>query len=483
MGTLVDQYKAKPAVVVPAPVESQSQSHDVGQVLLHQLAELHDAVLKSHPNTDASNDAHTGSLEESLKELTHLHNEFLETHDGNWDDSNKQALDLLETYMQAGVEAVKQLNNNDGSALDKFIARWYLLLHGLGKPIPCRLDDSLVFEIRQLESNRTTAANDQSQHATPSYFFAANLYNNDEVIPHFIFSLIQTLLRLPNNRTFVSVYESGSSDDTATWLHVLQLSLDVIGVPSSITTRGSLIRHEGQGMGQTARIDFQAEVRNAALQPLYDRCTACTNRPHNQMRRLTFDPDYIVFINDVYFCWGDVVRLMNYGADIACGMDYKSTDPWHQPPEEARNRPWPDMPADVHLQKPILQPEVESVLFYDKWVTRDVTGDLLNWWSPFSYHQATADSLSSGLPTRVYCCWNGLVVLNAAPFKAGLRVRSHLENECAASECSLLCDDYHRLGFSNVVMDPSVMLGYEPTVAKQLIACKSILHMNPAVPE
>lgn len=40
------------------------------------------------------------------------------------------------------------------------------------------------------------------------------------------------------------------------------------------------------------------------------------------LHKLNFAPDYIVFINDVYFCWSDVVRLMNYGADITCGTDW-----------------------------------------------------------------------------------------------------------------------------------------------------------------
>jgi alpha-1,3-mannosyltransferase len=37
---------------------------------------------------------------------------------------------------------------------------------------------------------------------------------------------------------------------------------------------------------------------------------------------LPWDPDYIVFVNDVYFCASQVLRLMNYQADITCGMDY-----------------------------------------------------------------------------------------------------------------------------------------------------------------
>lgn len=30
----------------------------------------------------------------------------------------------------------------------------------------------------------------------------------------------------------------------------------------------------------------------------------------------------VVFLNDVYFCARDVVRLLNHDADIACGLDF-----------------------------------------------------------------------------------------------------------------------------------------------------------------
>lgn len=60
------------------------------------------------------------------------------------------------------------------------------------------------------------------------------------------------------------------------------------------------------------------------------------------------------------------------------------------------------------------------------------------------------------------CCWNGLAVLAAAPFHThGVRFRTHQPGECAGSECSLLCEDFHRLGYSHAVMDPAVRLAYD----------------------
>ena len=32
--------------------------------------------------------------------------------------------------------------------------------------------------------------------------------------------------------------------------------------------------------------------------------------------------DRVVFLNDVYFCAKDVIRLLLHDADMACGMDF-----------------------------------------------------------------------------------------------------------------------------------------------------------------
>ncbi len=93
-------------------------------------------------------------------------------------------------------------------------------------------------------------------------------------------------------------------------------------------------------------------------------------------------------------------------------------------------------------------------------VVRDRMGGRFHWNTPWAVHPVTQNQLRSGLPLPMYCCWNGMVMLNPEPFRRGLRFRTHLHGECMASECSLLCDDMHRMGFSRVLMDPSVRVGY-----------------------
>ncbi len=62
--------------------------------------------------------------------------------------------------------------------------------------------------------------------------------------------------------------------------------------------------------------------------------------------------------------------------------------------------------------------------FYDTWVARDTNGSLFLKQAPFVAEPAAQRRIARGLPFPVGCCWNGLVVLNAAPFlRHGTRVR------------------------------------------------------------
>lgn len=48
---------------------------------------------------------------------------------------------------------------------------------------------------------------------------AANMHNNEEVLPHFILQLIHLFAVLPPETAFLSVYESGSTDSTGEVSH------------------------------------------------------------------------------------------------------------------------------------------------------------------------------------------------------------------------------------------------------------------------
>ena len=48
------------------------------------------------------------------------------------------------------------------------------------------------------------------------FFIAANLYNNADLMPHFITQLLHLIIVLPPHTVYLSVYESNSVDDTGT---------------------------------------------------------------------------------------------------------------------------------------------------------------------------------------------------------------------------------------------------------------------------
>ena len=330
------------------------------------------------------------------------------------------------------------------------------------------------------------------------------------------------------------------------------------------------------------RIDFLARVRNAALEPLLNPNSSLHDCHPVSRQVAEFQPDYVIFINDIFFCYPDVLRLMQYQGDATCGMDFwtavdRSKKPKaaaaeattngavatsssaaaavaavagageglgpHQTPatvssrggvgagagpgpgppprppkKKAKGRAKPLPEASIKrleersrnvLRKSVLAdpaapppPEPDSsapsrrrrrlhhaalehgwglqdtLLFYDKWVARDVSGGSIRNWPPYSHYKPSADRIQAGLPLPVYCCWDGVVVLRFAPFmQHGVRFRSHLPGECSASECSLMCDDFHRLGFRGFVMDPNVRVAYTWAQTPALYEQQQVKHI------
>lgn len=53
----------------------------------------------------------------------------------------------------------------------------------------------------------------------------------------------------------------------------------------------------------------------------------------------------------------------------------------------------------------------------------------------------------------------------------------HKEGECAASECSLVCNDLQRMGFRKFIVDPSVRQAYNVPDAQLLYSKTSVLQL------
>ncbi|GIL53350.1 hypothetical protein Vafri_8971 [Volvox africanus] len=130
--------------------------------------------------------------------------------------------------------------------------------------------------------------------------------------------------------------------------------------------------------------------------------------------------------------------------------------------------------SKVHADETAQQEEVKKRIseaaikpryeFYDIWVARDLGGRAFIKHDPIARDRRTLDAVHRGLPFPVKCCWNGAVFINTSHLSNGLRFRAgqRQEGECDASECSIFCEDYRRLGSGRVAIDPSVRVSYTP---------------------
>ncbi len=277
-------------------------------------------------------------------------------------------------------------------------------------------------EDRMQKIRRDLAASDHK------YYFAINLYNSFDIIPDLFAALFRVASILGYHNVFVSIYENGSTDQTKALLRIFDALTRSVGmrvtIRTSTRTRGAF----------NHRIEYLAEVRNSAFVPLHEL---------RDSEGEYFDS--IVFMNDILPCVDDLLELiwqsrMN-NAGITCAADYM----YHE--------------------------EMQSPVFYDNWVARDINGTALEN-APFEkvfHHQESALRWQRHLPVQVQSCWNGIAVLDPAPFYSPPHVRFRMakitEGECSASECSLICNDYWEAGYGRIMMVPRVKLAYDSVSA------------------
>ncbi|KAK9824516.1 hypothetical protein WJX72_011024 [[Myrmecia] bisecta] len=137
------------------------------------------------------------------------------------------------------------------------------------------------------------------------YLIAALLHNSELILPDFIMQLMATLEAIPLGNAMVSIVESGSTDRTGEMLQPLQSLLAERSMPHRIIT-GGLSRQAGE-----ERIQFLVSLRNEALSPLF--------KGHSG--RGPWPADRIIYLNDVYYCASDVLRLIATKGDLVYGFD------------------------------------------------------------------------------------------------------------------------------------------------------------------
>ncbi|KAG6864290.1 hypothetical protein C0991_010786 [Blastosporella zonata] len=259
------------------------------------------------------------------------------------------------------------------------------------------------------------------------YYFAINLYNSFDVIPDLFSTLFRISAILGYHNVYISIYENGSTDQTKALLRIFDALTRSVGIRitirTSMRTRGAF----------NHRIEYLAEVRNAAFVPLQE-----LRDSENEYF------DSIIFMNDILPCIDDLLELIyqsrTNNAGITCAADYM----YHE--------------------------EIGAPVFYDNWVARDINGTALEN-APFErifHHQEASQRFQRHLPVQVQSCWNGIAILDPAPFYTPPQVRFRMarimEGECSASECSLICNDYWEAGYGRIMMVPRVKLAYDRKV-------------------
>ncbi|KAJ9602658.1 hypothetical protein H2200_012852 [Cladophialophora chaetospira] len=280
-------------------------------------------------------------------------------------------------------------------------------------------------------------------------FIVAQFWTNAHIISErWGQALLDLVGVLGKENVYISILESGSMDNTKEVLQILDGVLEQNNIPHLIvldsTTHADEINagpldEQGtprQGWIQTTtvgtqwgkelrRIPYLARLRNTALKPFF--------KFHDEQEQ---NFDKILFLNDVVFRPQDVLTLLatNQGSfSAACAMDF------HLPPA-----------------------------YYDTFALRDTEG-LGTIQTTFPYFRSieSREAMLKGMPTKVSSCWNGMIVMDSAPFYEGLRFRGlsdslaskHLE----ASECCLIHTDMNVTmpGAGNrIYVNPSVRVGY-----------------------
>lgn len=134
-------------------------------------------------------------------------------------------------------------------------------------------------------------------------FIASTHWNNEAVIrSHWNAAILDLVHEIGINNVYLSVYESGSWDDSKGALRELDLALDELGVLRTVvldqTTHVDEIEKPPAASGwidtprgkkELRRIPYLSRLRNVSLKPLY------------KLEKVAVKFDKILFLNDVVF--------------------------------------------------------------------------------------------------------------------------------------------------------------------------------------
>ena len=267
-----------------------------------------------------------------------------------------------------------------------------------------------------------------------TFYITAMIVNMEDIINNYLFEMTKLINYLGEENVIVSIVENGdSTDNTRNYLMKFQKYLN----SRNITNR-FLLEHEiedprlenflfEEENRDYLRIKFYATLRNKCFDLLYD-------------LPIDFSNTKIIYFNDIIFEYENIINLLstnNENYDAACGLDF----------------------YDV---------------FYDSWVSIDLSGYSLLHEFPYFANKEAQDLFFNHRPIRVFSCWNGVIVFNAAPLK-DKKIQFRYENNQDRepkhrlysdqqynfeSECTYFHIDLHTLGYTKKFINPDVRVSY-----------------------
>jgi len=281
---------------------------------------------------------------------------------------------------------------------------------------------------------------------------------NNKNIQHRPFKLVDATddlngaVRVSPTNVYISAYESGSKDDTAKYLEELDRRLTEYGVPHHIVVNGSMVQ---DSVGH--RINSLARIRHAPLQPMYDAALRYDDTDGKE----GWIVDRVLFINDVFWCAEDAIRLMDEGdggseEDMEADAEEERviqnlppTPPTTKDglssrtsqlvrPSHGSRRGYPDIVCAMDYSGHLLG----GIGYYDHWVFRDRGGEHMGQHQfPFFADAYDRAAFREARRMDVSTCWGGMAAIQGDLFyKHRLTLRARTES-CAASECAHIAID------------------------------------------
>lgn len=274
------------------------------------------------------------------------------------------------------------------------------------------------------------------------YYIAANLYNNEEILPDWISEMKKLISYLGEQNVYISIYENGDSNDkTVEYLKDFRTYLNSKNISNNIFTEHVVDKFKFPRIDEelkpgeqdteekknerfwktfyrklSERISFLAVLRNKAMDFLY------------KIPNLDYNNTRVLFFNDIIYNYQDIIKLISTNKrdyDVACGMDFY----------------W---------------------AFYDALVSIDLNGHRLKDHFPYFTNKAATDAFLDGDNIRVFSCWNGVVSARAKVFENKQVTFRNIskKQEIPVSECTLFNYDNYKNGFGKVLINPNVYVGY-----------------------